>query len=56
MYDAARLAAEASGAPIVPVPWTDREQAFREQFFSVIERQCGEQRSAEELHGWIYDP
>ena len=66
VYNAARLAAEASGAPIVPVPWKEREQAFREQFLEVIERQCGENRSnsPEELHGswmqayiemgWIY--
>jgi len=56
VYDAARLAAIASGAPIVPVPWVEREQDFREQFVKVIERQCGPQRSAspEELHGsWM---
>ena len=56
VYDAARLAAEASGAPIVPVLWDEREQAFKDQFLEVIERQCGEQRSRspEELHGnWM---
>lgn len=56
VYNAARLAAEASGAPIVPVPWDEREAPFREQFLEVIERQCGEQRSRspEELHGsWM---
>jgi len=56
VYDAARLAAQASSAPIVPVPWDEREDAFREQFLSVIERQCSEQRSKspEELHGsWM---
>jgi len=56
VYNAARLAAIASGAPIVPVPWIDREQPFRDQFLKVIERQCGEQRSrsSEELHGsWM---
>ena len=56
VYDGARLAAIAANAPIVPVPWAEREQTFREQFLKVIERQCGEQRSKspEELHGsWM---
>ena len=56
IYDAARLAAQAADAPIVPVPWDEREDAFREQFRPVIERQCSEQRSRspEELHGsWM---
>lgn len=56
VYDAARLAAAAANAPIVPVPWTEREDAFRKQFREVIERQCGPMRSAspEELHGsWM---
>ncbi len=66
VYNAARLAAIASKAPIVPVPWAEREDAFKAQFLEVIERQCGPQRSSspEELHGswmqayismgWIY--
>lgn len=56
VYDAARLAAQASQAPIVPIPWDEREAPFREQFLKVIERQCGEfrSRSPEELHGsWM---
>ena len=56
VYDGARLAAIAANAPIVPVPWVDREEAFRTQFLNVIERQCGPQRSSspEELHGsWM---
>ena len=56
VYDAARLAAIASQAPIVPAPWSEREEAFRKQFLNVIERQCGPQRSRspEELHGsWM---
>jgi hypothetical protein len=56
VYDAARLAAQASNAPIVPDLWESREEAFRKQFLEVIERQCGEQRSKspEELHGsWM---
>ena len=56
VYEAARLAAYAANAPIVPVPWEDREEPFKVQFRDVIERQCGEQRSLspEELHGsWM---
>lgn len=56
VYNGARLAAIAAGAPIIPVIWTEREEAFRSQFRQVIERQCGEQRSnsPEELHGsWM---
>ena len=56
VYDAARLAAIAANAPIVPVPWKERETDFRVQFLNVIERQCGLQRSSspEELHGsWM---
>ena len=66
VYEAARLAAIAAEAPIVPVVWQEREDAFKEQFVKVIERQCGEyrSRSPEELHGnwkqayfamdWVY--
>ena len=56
VYDAARLAAMAAGAPIIPVLWGKREQDFKDQFLEVIERQCGPQRSSspEELHGsWM---
>ncbi len=56
VYDGARLAAKASQAPIVPVPWAERELPFQQQFLDVIVRQCGPQRSSspEELHGsWM---
>ena len=56
VYDAARLAAQAAGAPIIPVLWAEREDSFRQQFLEVIERQCGPKRSMspEELHGsWM---
>lgn len=56
VYNGARLAAKASEAPIVPVQWAEREDAFKTQFLDVIKRQCGEQRSRspEELHGsWM---
>ena len=56
VYEGARLAAIAAGAPIIPAHWTDREQPFRDQFLGVIEKQCGPERSTspEELHGtWV---
>ena len=66
VYEAARLAAIAAQAPVVPVPWAERESDFRSQFLEVIERQCGPQRSSspKDLHdswvqsylvmGWVY--
>lgn len=68
VYEGARLAAQAANAPIIPVPWEEREEEFKKQFRDVIIRQCGEQRSRspEELHGswmgayfvmgWTYGP
>ena len=56
VYEGARLAAMAAEAPIIPVPWAEREEPFQTQFREVIERQCGPQRSTspEELHGsWV---
>ena len=56
VYNAARLAAIAANAPIIPVVWIEREQPFKDQFLKVIERQCVDQRSQspEELHGsWM---
>jgi len=56
VYEAARIAATAAGAPIIPAWWDHREDAFRAQFCKVIERQCGSHRSMspEELHGsWM---
>ena len=66
IYDAARLAAIAANAPIVPVQWAERELPFKAQMLRVIEKQCGPDRSnnPEELHnswmreyfkmGWVY--
>lgn len=68
VYDAARLAAIAAKAPIIPEPWSEREKPFKDQFLDVIEKQCGPERSAdpEALHddwvtayeamGWKYGP
>lgn len=68
IYEAARWQAIAAEAPIVPEPWQQREQAFRDQFLPVIDMMCGPDRksSPEELHddwvrayeamGWRYGP
>ena len=68
VYEAARLQAIVNQAPVVPVPWSEREEPFKDQFLEVIERQCGPDRkpSPEELHddwtmaylkmGWVYGP
>jgi RyR domain-containing protein len=56
VYEAARLAAIAAKAPVIPTSWSAREEAFREQFLKAIERQCGPERSnsPEELHAcWV---
>jgi len=56
VYDGARLAAISAVAPIIPLPWDEREKDFKDQFLEVIERQTGELRSGspEELHGsWM---
>ncbi len=56
VYNGARIAAIGSQAPIVPVWWEDREEAFKTQFLEVIDRQCGPLRSKSpaELHGgWM---
>ena len=56
VYEAARLAALAADAPIIPVAWEQREESFRKQFLGIINRQCSPQRSSspEELHGsWV---
>jgi hypothetical protein len=68
VYEAARLQAIAVDAPIVPEPWSEREEPFKAQFRDVIEMMCGPDRksSPEELHddwvrayeamGWRYGP
>lgn len=56
VYEGARIATIAAKAPIIPEPWQSREDAFRDQFKEVIERQCGPMRSSSpaELHGgWV---
>ena len=65
VYEAARLAANAAQAHVIPEHWSQRESHFSKQFLEVNERQCGSNpRSPETLHedwveaylrmGWIY--
>lgn len=66
IYEGARMQAAAVDALVIPEPWTNREQAFKDQFYPVIEMMCGPDRkqSPEELHddwvesyenmGWTY--
>lgn len=56
VYDAARLAAIAANAPIIPVIFLEREEPFQRQFVEVIARQCGPLRSSSprDLHEeWV---
>jgi hypothetical protein len=56
VYEAARLAAAAGLAPIIPEPWESREEAFRAQFIPVVARECGPDRKGDPavLHAdWV---
>lgn len=66
IYEVARMQAAAVDAPIIPEPWSAREEAFKAQMRPVIARQMGEDRktSPKVLHddwwqayidmGWVY--
>lgn len=68
IYEGARLHAASINAPIVPEPWSHRDEEFRAQFLDITERMMGEDRyaDAEEAHdswwqayvdlGWVYGP
>lgn len=68
VYEVARLQAAAVNAPIVPEPWSTRDEKFKAQFLELIDRSCGPFRfkNAEEAHdswwkayedmGWVYGP
>lgn len=68
VYEGARLAAEAAGAPVVPAPWEDRDAEFQNQFLDIIRQETSDQRisAPKELHdswvraytdmGWQYGP
>jgi hypothetical protein len=56
VYEGARLAARAANAPVIPAPWPEREEAFRDQFLKVIDEQTSVNRleSVEALHSqWM---
>lgn len=68
VYEAARLQAIAVNTLVIPEPWYEREESFKQQFLDVIAMMCGPNRktSPEELHddwvkayeamGWRYGP
>ena len=68
VYEGARMQAAAVDAPVIPEPWTERDEPFRRQFLDVIAMMCGPERksSPEDLHddwvrayeamGWRYGP
>lgn len=68
VYEAARIAAEAANAPIIPEPWDYREEPFKVQFRHCISIQCSDERCTDprELHerwksayfdmGWAFGP
>lgn len=45
VYEAARLHAEADGAPEVLDPWDERPELFREQFRDVVVLMCATDRT-----------
>jgi hypothetical protein len=68
VYEAAILQAVAVDAPVVPEPWSERDEAFRSQFIAYVEKLCAadEFPTPEEAHdswwrayeamGWKYGP
>lgn len=68
IYEGARLQAAAVNAPVIPEPWSTREESFKAQMRPVIAMMMSENRknSPEELHndwwqayidmGWTYGP
>lgn len=58
VYETTRLQAQAVGAPVVPEPWSTRDNTFRVQFLGIMDHMCGPDRfrSAEEAHdSWVRD-
>lgn len=68
VYEAARLQAIAVDAPVVPEVWSERDQAFRDQFVRYVDGLCETDefptpeaahdswwRAYEEM-GWVYGP
>lgn len=66
IYEGARFQAAAVNAPVIPEPWSSREESFKAQFRPVIAMMMSDERknSPEELHndwwqayidmGWEY--
>jgi hypothetical protein len=57
IYEGARIAAAAAEAPIIPEPWSERDEAFRSQFLDVIDMMTGPDRktSPADLHAdWVH--
>lgn len=66
VYETTRLQAASVSAPVIPEPWSHRDDAFRTQFLDFIDAMCGPDRlrDAEEVHdswwrayvdmGWTY--
>ena len=68
IYEVVWMQAAAVNAPVIPEPWSTREEAFKAQMRPIIEMMCGPDRktSPKELHddwvqayvdmGWVYGP
>lgn len=68
IYEGARLQAAAVNAPIIPEPWSKRDDAFRAQFIDITAKMMSDERyrDPEEAHdswwdaykelGWTYGP
>lgn len=56
-YEAARLQAAAVDAPVVPEPWDERDQVFRDQMVEVVDRYCQMDKlpTPEEAHNSWWD-
>jgi len=67
VYEAARIHAQCLGCPVIPYPWDEREEAFKEQFVKLIgDLHSGERKlkGFKEAHdswlskyfemGWVY--
>jgi hypothetical protein len=68
VYQAARQAAIAAEAPVIPPAWAARDTRFQDQFIAAVDKQCGSERATSPavLHenwmesylemGWVYGP
>ena len=49
VYEAARLHAIQLRCPVIPKPWEDREQEFKEQFIELISDLCSGKRTFQDF-------